>query len=107
MLITLLLIFLALTALGLIAGCLFLARRVRPAVRQHFTGGAFCAVLALLFTVIGLGWEIWHGIYDEPTGKFYNFLPFVWFMNIFFIPAGILAALMGIYHDRYGTSPYK
>ncbi len=71
-----------------------LAMRTQPRDRRgYFFWGAMCQVLA----VIALTIAIIFGLQYESRISDGNFLPFVYFICVFFMPAGIVSLLIGIF----------
>ncbi len=71
-----------------------LAMRTQPRHRRgYFFWGAMCQVLALLFIIgaILVGWQY------EPARGNNNAMPFVYFVCLFFMPAGLVLLLVGIF----------
>lgn len=87
------LVFLLVSALILMLVNL-LAMRTQPRHRRgYFFWGAMCQVLALLFIIgaILVGWQ-----YEPATGN-NNAMPFVYFVCLFFMPAGLVLLFIGIF----------
>jgi amino acid transporter len=91
------LFFSALSILGLNLTALMVGRRRDR--RGYFVWGIVSCVLALIPTFLAmiLGWA------GDPQTDPNNFLPFVYFMNLFFVPAALLSALIGIYEPAEDT----
>ncbi len=71
-----------------------LAMRTQPRDRRgYFFWGAMCQV----FAVIALTIAIIFGLQYESRISDGNFLPFVYFICVFFMPAGIVSLLIGIF----------
>jgi hypothetical protein len=86
-----LLVFLTISALVLIG--LNIAGIITRVKIAFFIGGIACELLALIPLVIAIALRM--GNRDMTDDN--NFLPFVLFMSLFFIPAGMMSALIGIY----------
>ena len=91
------LFFSALAILGLNLAALMVGRRRNR--RGYFVWGIVSCILALIPTLVAMGLRLT----DDPQTDPYNFLPFVYFMNLFFVPAALLSALIGIYEPAEDT----
>lgn len=84
----------ALAILGLNVAGIITHKRI-----SFFLGGIGCEILALIPLVIAMVLGLGHRAAMDPN----NFMPFVLFMALFFIPAGLLSALIGIYEPAEDT----
>ncbi len=93
-----LLVFLTISAFVLIG--LNIAGIVTRVRIGFFIGGIICEILALIPLIITI--VLGEGSRDMTDDN--NFLPFTLFMALFFIPAGLMSALIGIYERPEDTT---
>lgn len=94
MLMSILLVFLTISALAiLVLNALAIRRHTRPGRRGYFVWGIVSTLLALVPLAIAIAMDLG----DWDALDYFNFMPFVLFMCLFFIPAALMSALIGIY----------